>query len=42
MSIRLTRGGSRRQLEIRASWPWAADIVTAWNQISLGDSALTR
>jgi hypothetical protein len=33
-AARLTRGGRRRQLKIQASWPWATDIVTAWNRIS--------
>jgi hypothetical protein len=26
---RLTRGGRRRRLNIAATWPWAADIITA-------------
>jgi hypothetical protein len=33
-AARLTRGARRRQLKIQASWPWAADIVTAWDRIS--------
>jgi Transposase DDE domain group 1 len=33
-AARLTRGGRRRQLKIQASWPWAADIVTAWERIT--------
>jgi hypothetical protein len=33
-AARLTRGGRRRQLRIQASWPWAADIVTAWERIT--------
>jgi hypothetical protein len=33
-AARITRGGRRRQLKIQASWPWADDIVTAWNRIS--------
>jgi Transposase DDE domain group 1 len=33
-AARLTRGGRRRRLRIQASWPWAADIVTAWDTIS--------
>lgn len=33
-AARLTRGGRRRRLNIAASWPWAADIITAWNRIS--------
>jgi hypothetical protein len=33
-AARLTRGGRRRRLNIQASWPWAADIVTAWDRIS--------
>ena len=33
-AARLTRGGRQRRLKIHASWPWADDIVTAWNQIS--------
>jgi hypothetical protein len=33
-AARLSRGGRRRRLKIDASWPWAADIVTAWDRIS--------
>ena len=33
-AARLTRGGRQRHLRIQASWPWAADIVTAWHRIS--------
>jgi hypothetical protein len=33
-AARITRGARRRQLRIKASWPWVADIVTAWNRIS--------
>jgi hypothetical protein len=33
-AARLTRGGRRRRLKIQASWPWAADIVTAWACVS--------
>jgi len=33
-AARLARGGRRRRLKIDSSWPWAADIVTAWNRIS--------
>lgn len=33
-AARLTRGGRRRRLNIQASWPWAADITTAWDRIS--------
>jgi hypothetical protein len=33
-AARITRGSRRRQLKIQASWPWASDIVTAWNRIS--------
>jgi hypothetical protein len=33
-AARLTRSGRRRRLKIDTSWPWAADIVTAWNRIS--------
>ena len=33
-AARLARGGRRCRLKIDSSWPWAADIVTAWNQIS--------
>ena len=33
-AARLARGGRRRHLKIDASWPWAADIVTAWNRTS--------
>jgi len=33
-AARTTRGGRQRRLKIQASWPWAADIVTAWDRIS--------
>jgi len=33
-AARLTRGGRQRRLKIQASWPWAADIVAAWDRIS--------
>jgi hypothetical protein len=33
-AARLTRGGRRRRLRIQASWPWAADIVTAFRRVS--------
>ena len=33
-AARLTRGGRQSRLNIQASWPWAADIVTAWERIS--------
>ena len=33
-AARLTRGGRRRRLRIQASWPWATDIVSAWERIS--------
>jgi hypothetical protein len=32
-AARLTRGGRHRRLHIQATWPWAADIVTAWDRI---------
>jgi Transposase DDE domain group 1 len=33
-AARITRGCRQRQLKIQASWPWAADIVAAFNRIS--------
>jgi len=33
-AARLTRGGRQRRLKIQASWPWAADLVSAWDRIS--------
>ena len=33
-AARITRGARRRHLKIQATWPWADDIVTAWNRIS--------
>jgi hypothetical protein len=33
-AARLTRGGRQRRLHIQATWPWAADIITAWDRIS--------
>jgi hypothetical protein len=33
-AAKLTRGGRQRRLGISATWPWAADIITAWDRIS--------
>jgi hypothetical protein len=33
-AAKLTRGGRQRRLNISATWPWAADITTAWGRIS--------
>ena len=33
-AARLTRSGRQRHLKIQATWPWATDIVTAWDRIS--------
>ena len=33
-AAKLTRGGRQRRLNIAATWPWAADIITAWDRIS--------
>jgi hypothetical protein len=33
-AARLTRGGRQRRLRIQAAWPWATDILTAWDRIS--------
>jgi DDE family transposase len=33
-AARMTRGGRQRRLNIAATWPWAADIITAWDRIS--------
>jgi Transposase DDE domain group 1 len=33
-AARLARSGRRRHLKISATWPWAIDIVTAWERIS--------
>jgi hypothetical protein len=42
-AARITSGARRRRLRIRATWPWAADIVTAWQRISaLAHAPLTR
>jgi hypothetical protein len=32
-AARLVRGGRRRCLKIAATWPWAEEIVTAWQRI---------
>ena len=32
-AARLVRGGRRKCLKIAATWPWAEDIVTAWQRI---------
>jgi hypothetical protein len=33
-AARITRSARKRRQKKQASWPWAADIVTAWNRIS--------
>jgi hypothetical protein len=33
-AARLTRSSRQRRLKIQASWPWAADIITARERIS--------
>ena len=33
-AAKLTRGGRQRRLNTSATWPWAADITTAWDRIS--------
>ena len=33
-AARLTRGGRQQRLRIQSTWPWAADIITAWDRIS--------
>jgi hypothetical protein len=33
-AARLARGGRRRRLKVPATWPWAAAIASAWDQIS--------
>jgi hypothetical protein len=33
-AARITRGARQRQLRIQSTWPWAADIVTAFARIS--------
>jgi Transposase DDE domain group 1 len=33
-AAKLTRGGRQRRLNIAATWPWATDIITAWDRIS--------
>jgi hypothetical protein len=32
-AARLVRGGRRRTLKIAANWPWAEEIVTAWQRV---------
>jgi hypothetical protein len=32
-AARLARGGRRRRLKIAATWPWAEEIVTAWQRV---------
>jgi hypothetical protein len=32
-AARLVRGGRRRCLKIAATWPWAEEIVTAWQRV---------
>jgi len=36
----LTRSGRRRRLPSQVSWPWAADIVTAWDRVSAAVAGL--
>jgi hypothetical protein len=31
---RLVSGGRRRLLKIAATWPWAGDIITAWERVT--------
>ena len=33
-AARLTRSGRRRRLQIAATWPWSAAIMTAWDRIT--------
>src|SRR5258708_34473855 len=33
LPARLTRGQRKRWLHLRADWPWAPDLVTAWQTI---------
>ena len=33
-AAKLTRGGRQRRLNIAATWPWAADIMTAWDRVN--------
>jgi hypothetical protein len=32
-AARLVRGGRRRTLKIADTWPWAEEIVTAWQRV---------
>jgi hypothetical protein len=32
-AARLVRGGRRRCVKIAATWPWAEQIITAWQRI---------
>ena len=32
-AARLVHGGRRRRLKIAANWPWAEEIVTAWQRV---------
>jgi hypothetical protein len=32
-AARLARGRRRRRLKIAATWPWAEEIVTAWQRV---------
>ena len=34
-TARLVRGGRRRTLKIVATWPWAQEIVTAWQRVQV-------
>jgi hypothetical protein len=33
LPARLTRGQRKRRLHLRADWPWAADLIAAWQAI---------
>jgi hypothetical protein len=32
-AARLARGARRRTLKVAATWPWAEEIITAWQRI---------
>ena len=33
-AARLTRSARQRHLKIQATWPWAPEILTAWDRIT--------
>jgi len=39
-AARLVHGGRRRQLKIATAWPWAEEVITAWQRTEAIPQAL--